>query len=234
MATVGQIYYNVQLNELQPNVSSTPNVTGKTFWGDGWPTGTAVAQNLINPDAESGGPIYNYYINHLGIQGPPGLVFTIGTSPNDSGSHFMLGRTGVFELEDEIYMLKIEPVQKYTLVEKETQDAYEEGTRAIAYTIDTRTGILANSEDLFHGGTTYDISWDSPALKGFSVTVHKFSTTNMSNWTDADWQNYRQLEYGCDTIYAYGLSEYLKGVNGVYKPSGYQDIKNLIIDYSFG
>lgn len=225
MATIGQIYYNVQLNELRPDISSTPGITSATFWGPNWPAGENVtALDLIGTDR----PIANNYINHLGIQGPPGLIFTIATSSNDDvGSHFMLGRTGVFELEDEIYMLKIEPVPKMKMDTDASNTAINDGINKMDESDNLKSTGLQN------GFTSYPYTITCEPI-GLSVDINAFSNLDRSLWTPADWQNYIQLTSACNAIYNYGVSLYTKGINGIYIPDGYQDVKNLIIDYSFG
>lgn len=227
MATIGQIYYNVQLNELRPDISSTPGITSATFWGPNWPAGANVtALDLIGTDR----PIANSYVNHLGIQGPPGLIFTIATSSNDDvGSHFMLGRTGVFELEDEIYMLKIEPIPKLVLNIEKSNTKKTTGINAMNDADDIEKDGLQNNLD-----GPYPVTISYPGIDDLHVSVNEFSSLDRSLWTTADWENYIQLEYACNVIHNYGVSEYTKGINGVYDPAGYQDVKNLIIDYSFG
>ena len=237
MAVVGQIYYNVQLNELRPEISSTPGITSATFWGPNWSTGRDVAAlDLIGADR----PIANDYINHLGIQGPPGLIFTIATSANDDvGSHFMLGRTGVFELEDEIYMLKIEPIPKWVLNQEATDRHIAAGIANMRASEEYMEQGLHNRFD--YSGGKYTITFQGNT----SVDIYKFpegtdeqgkpiDPSDPSNWGPADWENYKRLQYICSLFYNYGLSEHTKGINGEYDPAGYQDVNNLIIDYSFG
>ena len=224
MAVVGQIYYNVQLNELKPNISSTSGVTSATFWGSNWPGGNVDEKglNLI------GSTIPNAYINHLGIQGPPGMGFRVSTSSNDDdGTYFMLGRTGVFELEDTIYALRIPPIPKMKIDINASNTARNGGIAAMDESDNLKNTGLQN------GFTTYPYTISYSAI-GLSVQINAFSSLDRSQWTSADWQNYIQLASACNAIYNYGVSQYTKGINGIYVPDGYQDIKNLIIDYSFG
>lgn len=155
--------------------------------------------------------------NKLGIQAPAGTKFYI----NSSTSPIMIGRTGIYELDEDINVnfLRFEAPKNYELNEAETQKH------------------LANGVSQSKTAKTF---YDNYMIKIAGLPGNKDS---QGNYTAQYWQDYNVVYQGgtlsnkevIETGYAAQMegaySEIIRGINGVYEEKGVKEINNVIIDF---
>lgn len=158
-------------------------------------------------------PYSGTLIKKIGIQGPPGTKFIIGDSnTQDSGDHtIMIGRTGVYELNDDIIIKKLQFVRPITYRIDETASK-SLTTTGLAQMTEARDEFLANVEGIAYEGN-----------------VPPYSETNSEYW-----DQYQQYHKQYVAKYRNGLALYLKGKAGIYTEDGSSnDLYNIIIDFTY-
>ena len=225
MATVGQLYHNI-LNYEQPGQRQV-GLTPAQLWGSNWAT-DAETQNLID-----GSLIPGTHVDRLGIQAPPGTKIVISTLANESSSSLrtiLIGRTGVYELEETIYYLGIVPQQKWA---KDTTNT----TKAAAVSLKGFTkcnDFMTKTED-----NTLKFSDALPSISasefpsGFNYVDDNPNNTYGPYVVDGaiDEIEYIKTNTKYNAQYSQFLSLYYQGINGIYNEDGYEDINDIIIDY---
>lgn len=152
-------------------------------------------------------------IKKIGIQGPPGTKFIIGDSnTQDSGDHIiMIGRTGVYELNDDIIIKKLRFIRPLTYKIDEIASK-SLTTTGLAQMTKARDDFLTNVESISHQGN-----------------VPPYSETNSEYW-----DQYQQYHKQYVSAYRNGLALYLKGKAGIYTEDGSNnDLYNIIIDFTY-
>lgn len=201
MATVGQIYYNVVDTSGGGYMSSGPNIFNDLIPAVG---------------AKS--------FTKLGIQAPPGTKIVM----NDNKT-IMVGRTGIYELDDEIsitHMYFIRP-RNYIKDEAASTAAKKAGVEGMIAANNQRQASL-NSLN-----TAYP---DIPTNEFLSDGV-----TPNPNYVPY-WTRYNEIQSIYIEQYNEALSKFNTGSNGIYvlpnpdnenAPENFQDLYNVIIDYLF-
>ena len=154
--------------------------------------------------------------NKLGIQAPPGTKFYI----NSSTSPIMIGRTGIYELDENINVssLKFEAPKNYELNESKTQEHLVEG---INQTKAAKT-FYDNYMDKIEGlpGNKDSQGYTAQYWKDYNV-IYKGGTLS----------NNENIETGYSAQMEGAYSSMIQGINGVYDVKGVKEINNVIIDF---
>ena len=154
----------------------------------------------------------NYIITKIGIQAPPGTVFYLNYDDTKANSQFMVGRTGIYELnkfDKGIKSLRFKKPIKYVLDDYKTQELINVG-------LDT----MDNAK------YTYDTKYEQLKLLKASASG------NMTN--QIFWDKYDDIHKEFDEEYQRGRNEYLRGINGVYSNNYVNlDLNNIIIDFEY-
>ena len=145
----------------------------------------------------------------LGIQCEPGERWTIETSSGNEPKEIMVGRSGVYELDNDIIvsLLKYNPRKGYILNEEKTNEAINKGLLGLNAAEDERTR----------------------SLKEFGIDM---SDTN--NLTQDQVNEYNNIQNKFQQAYKIAYATYIRGVNGIYEESE-ENIKpkNIIIDFVY-
>ena len=155
--------------------------------------------------------------NKLGIQAPPGTKFYI----NSSTSPIMVGRTGIYELDESINVisLKFEAPKNYELNEGKTQEHLVEGinqTKAAKNFYDTYMAKIAG----LSGNTDSQGNYTSQYWKDYNVIYQGGTLSNGEN-----------IEVGYSAQMEGAYNSMIQGINGVYDEKGVKEINNVIIDF---
>lgn len=150
-------------------------------------------------------------VKKIGIQAPPGTRFTFNkATTEDTGEWIMIGRTGIYELNDDIVIsyLRFQRPQSYILHKELSQQLQAAGTSTM-----------------------------KAARDKFIQEVNKLTETmgyapDRTDTGNAYWEEYNKLHQEYITQYKSGLGVYLKGKAGVYTPDGTDDLYNIIIDFT--
>ena len=148
--------------------------------------------------------------NKLGIQAPPGTKAVINEKT------IMVGRTGIYELDEDITITSLRFIRpkKYILDEDASRAAIENGTKAMTDANTKRTQKMAELNQRY----------PSPP------------------YSDAYWEEYTSIQETYITEYEAGHDEYSLGKNGIYvlpDPSNvhpelnYENLYNVIIDFIY-
>lgn len=153
-------------------------------------------------------------IKKIGIQAPSGTKFTFSESstPN-AGQWFMIGRTGIYELNDNIVItsLKFQRPQNYILNKELSQELQISGTQ-----------VMKQARDIFLN-------------KINELTKTMGQAPDRTETGSEYWNEYNKLHQEYITQYKSGLGIYLKGKAGVYTPDPtVTDLYNIIIDFTYG
>lgn len=210
MAQIGQIVYNLEDYNSSGGFISTSKTDPSITTTDPADMVDIYGQNLVEFYRKGAS------FTKVGIQAPPGTKFYAGGSESSS-KVIMVGRTGIYELDDEIIInyLRFVTPKKYILDEVNTNQELNLGISEInaaeKYRADELDKLNAEYED-----REKDIEY---------------------------WNRYSQIQSiylnGDTTIlpplagYNEGLSHYRRGVNGVYKQDGTKQLYNIIIDFLY-
>ena len=193
MPSIGQVYYNVLDTSSGEYISS----------------GIDIFSNIITAYGAT-------EITKVGIQAPPGTRVVMNESRT-----IMIGRTGVYELDDNITITSLYFVRprKYVKDEYATQQALAQGT----------TGMTAADNARAQALEQFYTQYPTPPEEG---------AENYQEYWDA----YNAIQTTYITAYEEALNLYNQGVNGVYvlpnpsnpdAPENFQDLYNVIIDFIF-
>lgn len=143
----------------------------------------------------------------IGVQAPPGTRFII-----NGDKEIMMGRTGVYELDEdfEVTQLVFVRPKKYVLDENNTNFALNNGIEAL-----------------------------STAKKNFEEAVSKITAEPD---TADYWKEYNSCYIDYMREYQNAYAQFLQGVNGIYKlpnsedpnsDENFEELENIIIDFLF-
>lgn len=185
MAAVGQVYYNV----VDPN-------------SGGWlSSGVDIFKDIVSAYKAS-------RFTKLGIQAPAGTQVVV-----DDNKTIMVGRTGIYELDDEIEISKLYFVKPrlYEKNEAESERLKQQGEAGMREAETTRANALAN--------------------------------LNLSGKTGDDyWEAYAAIQEAYITAYTIALNNFNQGSNGVYElpypdnpdsELNYKDLYNVVVDFIY-
>lgn len=152
-------------------------------------------------------------VKKIGIQAPPGTKFTFNkATTQDTGEWIMIGRTGIYELNDDIVInyLKFQRPQNY-IVNKELSQQLQA----------TGTGIMKVARDTF-----------LQKINELEKTLGQ--APDRTEAGSEYWTEYNNAHQNYITQYKSGLGIYLKGKAGVYVPDPtIVDLYNIIIDFTY-
>lgn len=181
MATVGQVYYRVVDNNSGSYISS-----GQDIYSD-----------IVSQYGAS-------TLTDLGVEAPPGTQMVLNTSKS-----IMVGRTGHYELHDDIEITSLYFVQPKNYVKDDdaTDEALEEGAAAMEAAETERASSLATLDASYEGKDKDTSYWDS-------------YNTIQETYTEA---------------YEAALATYTTGVNGVYElgTPAYKELDNVIVNFLY-
>lgn len=152
-------------------------------------------------------------VKKIGIQAPPGTKFTFNkATTQDTGEWIMVGRTGIYELNDDIVInyLRFQRPQNY-IVNKELSQQLQA----------TGTGIMKAARDIF-----------LQKINELEKTLGQ--APDRTEAGSEYWTEYNNAHQNYITQYKSGLGIYLKGKAGVYVPDPtIVDLYNIIIDFTY-
>lgn len=154
-------------------------------------------------------------VSKLGIQAPPGTKFFLNGSKGDSnskGQEIVVGRTGVYELDDGIAITSLifDRPKKFTIDIQATNEAITNG--------------INQMEDA-------KIKFDN-AYKALKLSYDAANTT-MTN--KEFWENYDIIHDEYLNEYNAARAKYIQGIAGIYVQNHLsEDLYNIIIDYISG
>ena len=196
MLTVGQIYYRVLDTGTGTYVSS--------------------GQNIYEDIVPQYGGATRF--TKLGIQAPAGTRLVINKNKN-----IIIGRTGIYELDDEIditnlYFLR---PRKYVRDEEASNRSMDAGMKAMQDAEKVRAEALRVLNQAFPSGPPQD--------------------TSDPNY-DSYWSQYESIQTTYHTSYEAGLIQYEIGKAGIYilpnpnnveAEENYEDLYNIIVDFIY-
>lgn len=195
MATVGQIYYNVIDNNSGSYIKS----------------GEDIFTDIVNQIGAS-------QFNKVGIQASPGTQIVMNNAKT-----IMVGRTGIYELDDDIAITAMYFVRprKYEKDEEASAEAIEQGVARMQAAEDARERAL----EQFY--------LDNPVIPDRETDPEGYQ---------AYWDAYNNIQMTYIAAYQEALNLYNSGINGIYvlpnpgdvnAPENYQDLYNVIIDFIY-
>lgn len=195
MATVGQIYYNVIDNNSGSYIKS----------------GEDIFTDIVNQIGAS-------QFNKVGIQASPGTQIVMNNAKT-----IMVGRTGIYELDDDIAITAMYFVRprKYEKDEEASAEAIEQGVAGMQAAEDARERAL---EQFYI---------DNPVIPDRETDPEGYQ---------AYWDAYNNIQMTYIAAYQEALNLYNSGINGIYvlpnpgdvsAPENYQDLYNVIIDFIY-
>lgn len=195
MATVGQIYYNVIDNNSGSYIKS----------------GEDIFTDIVNQIGAS-------QFNKVGIQASPGTQIVMNNAKT-----IMVGRTGIYELDDDIAITAMYFVRprKYEKDEEASAEAIEQGVAGMQAAEDARERAL----EQFYV--------DNPVIPDRETDPEGYR---------AYWDAYNNIQMTYIAAYQEALNLYNSGINGIYvlpnpgdvnAPENYQDLYNVIIDFIY-
>ena len=195
MATVGQIYYNVIDNNSGSYIKS----------------GEDIFTDIVNQIGAS-------QFNKVGIQASPGTQIVMNNAKT-----IMVGRTGIYELDDDIAITAMYFVRprKYEKDEEASAEAIEQGVTGMQAAEDARERAL----EQFYV--------DNPVIPDRETDPEGYQ---------AYWDAYNNIQMTYIAAYQEALNLYNSGINGIYvlpnpgdvnAPENYQDLYNVIIDFIY-
>lgn len=209
MATIGQVVYNLQdfhesgglISTSAKNLSSTVTSQSSSYMADRLNIFTNDLVKLFNATS----------FFKLGIQAPPGTKVKL-----NSNKLIMIGRTGVYELDEDIKItgLQFERPKKYVLDTVATEQNLNEGIDGFEQAENARETKLV-------------------ALNNKYVGKDKDS---------AYWAEYTRIQDEYEEVYSDAQSKYIAGVNGIYvlpnasnpnADENYEELYNVIVDFSY-
>lgn len=222
---IGQVIYNLEdyagsgglittsKHSLEKVIASTnnPNING----GEDYEVDKVniFEKNILNTYGISS-------VYKLGIQAPSGTKFYLnstavpqedGTVLYAGGQEIIVGRTGIYELDDDIKItsLLFERPKQYTIDIDQTNEYIA-------------TGITQMEEAKYQ----FDKDYRALKLKKDAVT---------SSMTNEDfWEEYNVLHEKYLKEYTAARVRYIRGLSGIYVQNQYlQDLRNVIIDFMY-
>ena len=201
MSQVGQLYYRV-LDTTSGTYITSDNLSTEAMYGLG--------ANLVS---FYGGA---KQFSKLGIQAPPGTKAVINSK------EIMVGRTGIYELDDDIIItsLRFERPRKYIKDEQASKQAETTGTAAMLAADAKRQAALDTLRE------------------DYPVPPSNEDDPNFSLY----WDRYEAIQRTYISEYQTGYSEYALGKNGIYvlpdpanteSDKNYEDLYNVIIDFVY-
>ena len=195
MATVGQIYYNVIDNNSGSYIKS----------------GEDIFTDIVNQIGAS-------QFNKVGIQASPGTQIVMNNAKT-----IMVGRTGIYELDDDIAITAMYFVRprKYEKDEEASAEAIEQGVARMQAAEDARERAL----EQFYV--------DNPVIPDRETDPEGYQ---------AYWDAYNNIQMTYIAAYQEALNLYNSGINGIYvlpnpgdvdASENYQDLYNVIIDFIY-
>lgn len=152
-------------------------------------------------------------VKKIGIQAPPGTKFTFNkATTQDTGEWIMIGRTGIYELNDDIVInyLRFQRPQNYIINKELSQQLQATGT-----------GIMKVARDTF-----------LQKINELEKTLGQ--APDRTEAGSEYWTEYNNAHQNYITQYKSGLGIYLKGKAGVYVPDPtIVDLYNIIIDFTY-
>ena len=152
-------------------------------------------------------------VKKIGIQAPPGTKFTFNkATTQDTGEWIMVGRTGIYELNDDIVInyLRFQRPQNYIINKELSQQLQATGT-----------GIMKVARDTF-----------LQKINELEKTLGQ--APDRTEAGSEYWTEYNNAHQNYITQYKSGLGIYLKGKAGVYVPDPtIVDLYNIIIDFTY-
>lgn len=196
MATVGQVYYNV----MNVNSGSYESSSAKL--------------NIFSDLVSSYGA---KQFNKIGIQAPPGTKVVMNTNKT-----IMVGRTGIYELDDDIVITNLYFVRprRYIKDEVASADAIAAGTAGMLAADAQRTNSL---NQLRSDYPTIPTDESNPNYKIY-------------------WDRYNVIQTTYIEAYQEALGQFNTGVNGIYvlpnpdntnAEENFQDLYNVILDFIY-
>ena len=124
----------------------------------------------------------------------------------------MIGRTGIYELNDDIVIksLRFQHPKNYILNKELSQELQSNGT-----------AIMKQARDEF-------------LTKVTELTKSQGTVPDRTETGNDYWIQYNNLHQQYVTKYRSGLGLYLKGKAGVYVDGSEDDLYNIIIDFTYG
>lgn len=158
----------------------------------------------------------------LGIQAPAGTQFYI----NDTNSPIMIGRTGIYELDEDVNvsLLQFKAPINYILDEAATQQALENGinqtsaAEAFYNTYFTMINNKTQCPDNFDANDNKTTSY----WKDYNVIANGGTLSNGTNLP----KGYTEQMEGAQALL-------IRGINGIYSEDGVKEIDNVIIDFLY-
>lgn len=196
MAAVGQVYYNVLDNNTGGYSSSSTNLN-------------------IYSDLVAGYGAKQF--NKLGIQAPPGTKVVM-----NGNKTIMVGRTGIYELDEDISITSIYFVRpaKYIKDENASAEAIAAGTQGMINANNVRQSEL---NQLHQDYPNIPTDQNNPNYKPY-------------------WDRYNAIQAKYIEAYQEALSQFNTGSNGIYvlpnpsnpnAPENFQDLYNVIVDFIY-
>lgn len=209
MSTIGQIIYNLQdYNSSGGYISTSNSDLTQTISSVDNPSYDASKIDIFNTNIVSryGGAGFI----KLGIQAPPGTKVIL-----NSDKVILVGRTGIYELDDDIVITSMKFVRpkKYVKDEAATQSALQAGIEGFTKAEEDRDAAMA------------DLALQEPTM---SETAY--------------WNKYKEIQDTYNEAYQAALQLFNTGLNGVYKlpnpdnpnaEENYQDLYDIIIDFIY-
>lgn len=203
MSTIGQIYYNVVDNNNGSYISS--------------------GQNIFNDIVSTMGG-GNTRFTKLGVQAPPGTKVVLNNTKT-----IMVGKTGIYELDDNIYidnMYFVRPM-RYIKDEEASSKAKEDGIAKMLAADEKRKAAMKK------------LNTDFPTIPGDEF-LEDGETPNPAY--EEYWSRYNDIQSEYIVEYQEGLNLFNTGSNGIYvlpnpnspdSPENYEDLYNVIVDFIY-
>lgn len=196
MATIGQVYYNVMNNNSSSYESSSANLN--------------IFRDLVSAYGAK-------QFNKIGIQAPPGTKVVMNTNKT-----VMVGRTGIYELDDDIAITNLYFVRprRYIKDEVASAAAISAGT----------TGMLRADQER------------TTALNQLNRDFPNIPTEESDPNYKVYWDRYNIIQSNYIEAYQEALGQFNTGVNGIYvlpnpnnpnADENYQDLYNVILDFIY-
>lgn len=209
MATIGQVVYNLQdfhssgglISTSAKNLSSTVTSESSGYAADRLNIFTNDLVKLFNASS----------FLKLGIQAPPGTKVKL-----NSNKLIMIGRTGVYELDEDIKVtgLQFERPKKYVVDTAATKQSLDEGINGFEKAESDRTAALTALNNKYAG----------------------------KDKDEAYWAEYTRIQDDYVDAYKQAQSKYIAGINGIYvlpntsdpnADENFEELYNVIVDFLY-
>ena len=158
----------------------------------------------------------------LGIQAPAGTQFYI----NDTSSPIMMGRTGIYELDEDVNvsLLQFKAPVNYVLDEAATQQALENGINQTSDAEEFYTKYITIIGDKTQCPDNIDVAEQKTTSywKDYNTVVNGGTLSNGMNIP----KGYTEQMEGAQALL-------IRGINGIYSENGVKEIDNVIIDFLY-